>query len=175
MDGWFLEMWFFASLDEEDIKVYNIDENLEETWPKSAVINFDPTKMSPNTFELSPIWLKPLKWNQGGYDAVYVDKEKNLVRFIQITRSDTHSFKIEYFKGFLENLKQIASEIKDRSLIEVKNLEIYFLVPKAKFRGFNFKYSTTTGQGGLATFGKGWEKDNEYKQVKVRGIQGFDQ
>jgi hypothetical protein len=173
MDGWFLEMWFFASLDEKGVKVYNKEENLEQTWPKSAVINFDPYKMNSQIFKTSPVWLKPLKWNQGGYDAIYVDIKKNLLKFIQITRGTEHSFKIEYFATFLKNLL----EIKDFK-IEIKTLEIYFLVPKKNVRDFKFKYSKITGQGlleDLTRKGWGWKKTHEHEQVQVRGIQGFEE
>jgi hypothetical protein len=176
MKDWLLEMWFFASLCKEGVKIYDRQENEEEEpWPKSNVLNFDPNDMSTDTFLQSPIWLKPLKWNQGGYDAVYVDKEKNLVRFVQVTRGKDHSFKIGYFAHFLEKFRQIETEIKGQSIMEVKNLDIYFLVPKKKIQEFNIKNSQITGEGLLHIFAKGWEKGNEHNQVKVRGIQGCDQ
>ena len=150
--------------------MYDNQENEQQFWPASVVTNFDPSKMTLEMFEKSPIWLKPLKWNQGGYDAVYVDIKKNLVRFVQITRWTEHSFKIEYFANFFENLRKI----KD-SKIEIKTLEIYFLVPKKNVNKFKIKDSEITGKGLLVVFGKGWEKNKEHDQVKVRGIQGFGQ
>jgi hypothetical protein len=167
MDGWFLEMWFFASLRKEGVKVYITQEKEEQTWPGSSVINFDPEHTTMEILNRSPIWLKPVKWNQGGYDVVYIDTGKNLVRFVQVTRGTEHSFKIEYFSAFFQKLM----EVKDLK-VEIKTLEIYFLVPK-NVKEFKFKYSQISGQGGLHAFKKGWEKGNEHNQVKVRGIQGL--
>jgi hypothetical protein len=182
MDGWLLEMWFFAALSEEGVTVYNSSQNKEVTWPQSDILNFDPNQMNLDLFKSSPVWLKPLKWCQGGYDAVYVDMQKNLLKFVQITRSSTHSFKLNEFAIFLQNFKKVHTKFdvngKETTSIEVKALEIYFLVPKKTVREFQINYSQISGMGQLEDLVQkdwGWKKGHEHKQVKVRGIQGFDQ
>ena len=77
-----LGMWFFAALKKETLKIYDKLDN-EESWPSCIVSKFDPENP---VIDHSPIWLKPLKWNQGGYDAVYVNKDEKYVKFVQITK-----------------------------------------------------------------------------------------
>ena len=108
--------------------------------------------------------MKPFKWNQGGYDAIFVDKTCGRVRFVQVTRGDSHSFKIEYFYSFLAKLRDSASSF------EIRALEIVFLVLKGKIA--NFKISEVSGQGLLSEFG--WMKGKEKEYVKVIGISGWD-
>jgi hypothetical protein len=45
-------------------------------------------------------WLKPGKGNQGGYNAIFIDKPGGRVRFVQITRGDYHSLKIDISTSF---------------------------------------------------------------------------
>jgi hypothetical protein len=56
MDGWLLEMWFFASLSEEGVTVYNSSQNEDVTWPQSDILNFDPNQMNLDLFKSSPVW-----------------------------------------------------------------------------------------------------------------------
>jgi hypothetical protein len=175
MYGWLLEMWFFASLRNEGVVVYDDHQNEKETWGHSDIFNFDPNDISLNLFDClcqvdTPTWLKPLKWIQGGYDAVCMDLRKGLVRFVQISRGTARSFKMQYFASFLQNLQQFK-----RISFEIKKLEIYFLVPKKNVEGFIINDSDISGKGTLSGFGKGWECGNEFNQVRIRGIQGFDQ
>ena len=48
--------------------------------------------------------LKPLKWNQGGYDAVIVDWNKTSVCFVQVTIAETHDLKLRYMSECLDSL-----------------------------------------------------------------------
>jgi hypothetical protein len=156
MEGWMFEMWFFASIKKETLKIHDKLNN-EELWPSCVVSNFDPENPVINH---SPIWLKPLKWNQGGYDAVYVDKEKKYVKFVQITKGKEHSFKIQYFYSCLE---------KFSNLFETENLEIYMLVTKDNIS--KFKIDEIYGEGLLTPFN--WKKGDEKNQVKIRWIKGM--
>jgi len=125
------------------------------------VLYFDPEK-PPNIQDQATMWLKPLKWNQGGYDAVYVDRKNQLIRFVQITRGNEHSFKIQYFFDLLEKFSK---------KFETKTLEIYFLVPKKQLLIFNIPNSKVEGQGLLKPF---WGENKEINQVKIRGIEGIN-
>jgi hypothetical protein len=158
IEGWIFEMWFFASIKKETLKIHDKLDN-EELWPSCIVSKFNPANPVINH---SPIWLKPLKWNRGGYDAVYIDKEKNYVKFVQITKGKEHSFKIEYFYSCLE---------KFSDLFEIKNVEIYILVTKDNIS--SFKIGKIEGQGLLAPFN--WKKGDEKNQVKIRWIKGMYQ
>ena len=99
MNGWMFEMWFFASLSHGDVTLLDESGIVVQVWPQS-----DVTTLDINTFpslEKSRLWLKPIQWNQGGYDAIFIDKSKALVRLVQVTASDRLSFKIKFFYLFL--------------------------------------------------------------------------
>ena len=132
-------------------------------WPKSTVTQFDPAKVPD--LPASGVWLKPLAFNQGGYDAVFIHKHVGLVRFVQITRSDAHSLKLEFFHKLLAALRDSAHFV-------VTTLEIVFVVDATKQA--DFKISPVTGQGLLAAF-TGWEKRKEKDKVTILGLNGLDQ
>ena len=159
MDGWMLEIWFFACLRNGGIKLFD-KSNHEEDWETTFLCNFDPKK-PPNP--QTPTWLKPEKFNQGGYDAVYVDKPNKTVKFVQITRGDEHSLKINYFYDLM---------LKFAEFFETKTLEIYFIVPLKKLMTFESPNNKITGQCLLKQFG--WIKGNEKGQVKICGIETIE-
>ncbi|KAJ1569032.1 hypothetical protein HK096_004456, partial [Nowakowskiella sp. JEL0078] len=149
MDGWLLELWFFASLRNGGVKVYDTDEHIF-TWTQTDLKIFDSSKIP--VIPDSRTWWKPIKWNQGGYDAFFTDKEQKLLTFIQITSSDTHSFKIEYFYALLAALSRSVNTF------EINALDIVFLVDKRKLS--NFVIGEVTGEGLLSAF-TGWKKGKE--------------
>ena len=78
----------------------------EGNWPDGKIHSFDPSNLDDGILNLQEGWLKPKKWNQGGYDT-------GLVRFVQLTRADEHSFKIEYFSTLLSKLETKKFECKN--------------------------------------------------------------
>ncbi|CAM6096001.1 unnamed protein product [Calypogeia fissa] len=153
MRGWLVEMWFFASLPVED---FTFKVNGEETtWPKSTFIDFDPRSITevPN----DAVWWKPIKWNEGGYDAVYVEKNSNLVRFVQVTTAERHSLKLECFHTLMDKLK---------GLMETKTVEIYFLFQEKGRLSQNIgEPKDLSGKGLLEAF-SGWERGKEWSHVR---------
>jgi hypothetical protein len=157
MEGWFLEIWFFLCLNKDGIKIY--DKINKETLIKSDVIYFDQD--DPPKDIQKPTWLKPIKWNQGGYDAVYIEnieivkkgKKKINIKFFQITRGIKHSLKIEYFEKLMKKLA---------NYYETKTLNIYFIVPFYNINIFKIPNSKVTGQGLLDLFG--WKKIKNWKK-----------
>ncbi|KAJ3337771.1 hypothetical protein HDU83_008501 [Entophlyctis luteolus] len=160
IDGWLLEMWFFASLLKGGVKIYHRNDNHTEVWPESTDIQMIDSSRIPFIPNF-PVWFRPIKWNQGGYDAVCFDKPQNRILFVQVTRGDTHSFKIEYFY----NLLKAVSE--SQSSFEIKQLDIAFLVDKEKLQ--HFRISSVSGEGLLACF-PGWTQGTEKEKVKILGI-----
>ncbi|KAI3655578.1 hypothetical protein MP638_004124 [Amoeboaphelidium occidentale] len=160
LDGWLLETWFFALLCKSGVKLRYKTESVEEEWPESIVELYTKIPSLPD----GGIWLKPLKWNQGGFDAIFIDKTQHFVRFVQITRADSHSFKIEYFHEFLSKLA------KSPSSFEITRLEIVFLVLKEKMNVFQI--SDVSGEGLLVPFG--WKKGEEKEMVTIAGIDGWE-
>ena len=115
------------------------------------VATFDPldTEYLPKS-----TWLAPVKWNQGGYDALHMDEEGN-VSIVQVTSSQSHSFKISYFKQVLENIKENFT---------IKTVEIYYVIPSEVH---DFKITPVSGMGLLKEY-PGWEEvDNEVTRVKI--------
>ena len=161
MDGWMLEMWFFASLRHGGVKLFDKSNEEFQTWPESNVKTLDINSF-PALPENKGVWFKPSKWNQGGFDAIFMDKGKGLVKFVQVTRGDTHSFKIGRFREFLDALHVSKS-------LKVKVLEIVFVVEQSKLA--NFKIQNPTGPGSLAEFG--WVEGEERKRVTIVGIHGW--
>ncbi|KAG1686496.1 hypothetical protein DVH05_006510 [Phytophthora capsici] len=145
MDGHLFEMWFFASLVHgglhcsiNDKKGNVID---SELWSATAVTDFDPRREI--VLNSSEMWLAPLNWNNGGYDAIFTHVEdvsdsdtdakqagfttKIHVRFVQVTRAKAHSLKTKFFIEFLTRLARIW----------VWSVEVVFVVPIAM--GYVFK------------------------------------
>jgi hypothetical protein len=162
MTGWLYEMFFFSRLRKGGVTLYNVGGN-ETEWQESLIQVVDIKRGKFPTFPKEKgIWLKPLHWDQGGYDAVLVDKNNALVRFVQVTNGDTHSFKIEFFSAFLGLLRD------SNQSFEIKTLEIVFVVELGKLE--DFRISDPTGQGLLAAF-TGWEKGKEKEMSTLLGLK----
>ena len=162
MDGWMLEMWFFASLCHGGVKLHDISGRLVQTWPESNVKLLD-TKSFPTLPENNRVWFKPNVWDEAGFDAVFLDKGKGLVKFVQVTGGDTHSFKIKCFSNFLMKMSQSSQSF------EIKGMKIYFVVDQKE--SSTFKIGEPSDEGMLTKFG--WESGKETDKVQVVFIRGW--
>lgn len=104
---------------------------------------------------MSSQWMAPRLWNQGGYDAVCLEiRERNpttdiavpsnctgviRVRFVQVTRAKTHSFKELYFKTFLTRLTTGLSNHN----FWFEEVEVCFVTPIGKLMREGFRISVT--------------------------------
>jgi hypothetical protein len=171
MNGWMLEMWFFASLRKGGVKFWKKGERGLFHWAEVASVEI----LDMDCFQVPDaggVWLKPQKWNQGGYDAVLISrtieepivhqKPKVVVKFVQVTRAEAHSFKIGYFHSFLKVLK-------DHFVID--DIEIFFLVEKSNLSTFKIPDSQISGQGLLHEFG--WLKYKEKEKLQIIGVEGW--
>ncbi|TDH71156.1 hypothetical protein CCR75_006587 [Bremia lactucae] len=133
MDGQFFELWFFSTLQYGGVQCFKLGDNGEtfvhDTWKTNDVPFFDPKGYIP--LNQTKQWLEPRSWNRGGYDAVYVKSSYNstgasngLVRFVQITRADKHSFKAHYLALLLVKLTNFLRAHQSQTV------EVYFVVPK---------------------------------------------
>jgi hypothetical protein len=162
LDDWILEMWFFARLCHGGVTLFN-DEGVEfQNWPESIVETLDVTCF-PALPENKGVWFKPCNWNQGGFDAIFLEKGKGLVRFVQVTGVGNHSFKIEYFYSFLMALRQTSESF------EIECLEIIFVVDQNKRS--TFKVAKPSVLGLLEDFG--WKFGEELDKVKVVFLKGW--
>ncbi|KAJ3196378.1 hypothetical protein HDU82_001806 [Entophlyctis luteolus] len=162
MDGWLLELWVFASLRKGGLRVYpGIDANPMLWAETDAIESLDLAEIS--LIPDSCTWWKPIKWNQGGYDAIVTNKRFGKITFIQIASGDVHSFKIQFFYMFL------LAFAESRCSYRILELEIIFLVEKSKMK--TFRIGQVSGQGLLHAFG--WAKDKETSNVKIYDVDGL--
>jgi hypothetical protein len=86
-------------------------------------LNFkDSVFCFPALPENKGVWFKPFNWNQGEFDAIFLEKGILLVRFVQVTGVGNHSFKIEYFYSFLMALRQTSTN--KQTIIDLKFLTL---------------------------------------------------
>ncbi|CAK4616803.1 unnamed protein product [Aphanomyces euteiches] len=135
MDGFFFEWYFLASVPHRQLRLYGLY-NAVVDLPQANVLSFDPKKKIRKTGQGvqrqicgNKMWLKPILWNQGGYDAVYFDVAAGEVIFIQVTRSDKLDFKLRFFFEVLLKLEEAGMP---RSM----KVEVYFVVKPEKLAGF---------------------------------------
>ncbi|EEY63272.1 crinkler (CRN) family protein, putative [Phytophthora infestans T30-4] len=159
LNGWMLEMAFFSSLRQGGLELVDSAGNKLDLWGQSAIVVSDGI---PELSCARPVWIKPEKWNQGGYDAIMVCKRTQHVRLVQVTSAHKHSFRIDFFYQWLKMLSESPESF------EVKKLEIFFVVEQDKLSAFEF---TTTGEGLLDPFE--WPKGKETELVQLVGIRGL--
>ncbi|EKX35592.1 hypothetical protein GUITHDRAFT_79695 [Guillardia theta CCMP2712] len=76
-----------------------------DRWELYAVKDLDTSEIDEARRNgMTRMCLKPLKWNQGGYDAVIVDWNKTSVCFVQVTIAETHDLKLRYMSECLDSL-----------------------------------------------------------------------
>jgi hypothetical protein len=162
MEGWIFEMLFFSRLRHGAVHIKSED-GINLIWPKAEKIHV-LEKQTLDKFEGEKIWLKPQRWNQGGYDAVFVDKSGPSVRFVRVTSGKKHSFKVRFFRNLLNQFELKAGKV-----------EIFFVVPLINVEGFGI--SEVSGEGMLAAFSTSegdeikWTKSQESKLIRIVGME----
>jgi hypothetical protein len=112
MDGWFLEMWFFATIRVSDLVCKDVETNELVTFKQHRVDSFDPNSEGyPISGEYA--CLKPIKWNQGGFDAMFVTRSNSSVQFVQVASGKTHTFFLNFFDQAFKNLNLVGKNTSD--------------------------------------------------------------
>ena len=108
--GWIVEFDFLGQLHQalrHKTKVVVRKDKQELHLPVTVIkyINTDGAGPSflQNLKKRPGLWLIPTRWNQGGYDAVYIDNN-NTVNFVQITISGRHDLKLQYMQNLFTQL-----------------------------------------------------------------------
>ena len=179
-DGIVLELDFMAQLRVKlgQALILNIGDCKEEEWKVWKLTRFtQPEELKGNElqgggayhnkFEVTNnSWLVPKLFNQGGYDAVQVlvpDAGQDLhihVRFVQVTRSNTHTLKLKYMLELLSALVAIGFKV-DGVLVD-------FVVPAGHCG--DFKLGSTSGS--LDNFGWRQPAPNEFgRYIRVAGFE----
>ena len=160
IEGWLFEMLFFANLSSGNLHLRSNVGAASSIATAQAIIHL---KESPeaDVFERGDVWIKPLLYNQAGFDCVHVDADRKLIEFYQITIAATHSFKIAAFANFLKNMVDKKAY----------TLSVSFIVPQQNLDSFSL--GTITGLGRLSEF-VGWSRGTEGNNVQFLSMNGFD-
>ena len=110
-------------------------------------------------------WLKPEAETNPGFDLVYVNRPAEMVRFVQLTRSDRHRLNLRPCKRFIDKL----------STYKISIVEFCFVVNEKNLRSFKVidtKEKPVEGRGELQNYrlasqDQFWNKDEEERQVTV--------
>lgn len=168
VNGCFLELFFFSRAQTGHIPLWDCCDGRKVDWfCERSVSIFDPNYPS----QLScgkRVWLKPQKWNQPGYDAVFLyDGRKNIItkeaviRFVQITRGKSHDLKLGHFA-------HLVHQLKNHSVFEATHVEIFFIVPSEI--AHSFKISGITSPTALVKFGWPSHPDQIKEKIRILGI-----
>jgi hypothetical protein len=132
----------------------------EAGYPQDSFEVGDRVRVEIPDIRADRSWLQPVAWNQGGYDAVYFDTKANKVIFIQLTRSDKHTFKMRFFKEVLMKLHAAG--------LTNPEVEIYFVVKPHQL--MNFSIDKIDDRGAIKEFDERWTGTEE-DHVKVRAFE----
>jgi hypothetical protein len=90
MEGWIFELLFFARLSCQGLRLKSKTGEVrcfdKAVWPLESDV---PAKAGWFTCK-SDVWIRPARWNQSGFDAVFICPENKTVEFFQVTQSLKH-------------------------------------------------------------------------------------
>ena len=153
------QMLFFARTAKEPGLHVTTPSQKSIKWGVFTIKTFDPTQVyDASEQRRERVCLKPLRWNQGGYDAVMLDWRRKSVRFVQGTMRETHDLKLRFFAECLDSLR-----IKEGSPWTV---DIVFVVPTDNIGKFSVR--TVENKDMLSRYG--WPHGKEESQVNVVGM-----
>ena len=153
MRRWMIKMLFVANLDTAGIQLQSQGGSLID-YPAAELVEY--AKPPPCTaFDDQTRWLKPLDWNQPGFDMVH--HSPNKVEFFRICSGQSQDVELEHFAKFLENLTNFNLKVS-----------IVVVVPMNILK--DFKIGTVTGRGCMSHF-KGWDCSEE--QFEILGMVGY--
>ena len=128
--GWIVEFDFLGQLHsalrhKTKLVVRKGDQELH--LPVTGIKYVDPDAADSNLQNLKKhagLWLVPIRWNQGGYDAVYISGDT--VIFVQITCSKRHDLKLQY----MNNLFDLLCPPREHTSASIKwKSDVWFVVP----------------------------------------------
>jgi hypothetical protein len=122
-------------------------DSVTSVWDVPDLIDFDPDDDFDKAAMPVGTWLKPVKWNQEGYDltGLFCDDSDNTqlyLRFVQITNAIEHIANMQHFKRLTDKV--------ERKFEKVVEVEIVLVSPVA-FRGRSPTKITVKNDGALST------------------------
>ncbi len=170
--GWVVEFDFMEQLADtcaSRAKCFNLYSNLQGNvvWRVSSVKSFDPHLPFEEPW-LRNQFRRPIKWNQGGYDAVGLFKvgTRMVVRFIQVTRGKTHKMNMKFFAN-------LAAKFSAYYHAEDIGVEIYLMLPRFQSSDILLKSTPKIVNSGLLTRyfvgnkARHWPVQNEELAISV--------
>ena len=179
--GWVVEMDFIQRLHDclrakaqASVKTLVKGKVSQRKWDVHGIVDFEMDDFEKETVEplkesiLKHFWLRPCKWNQGGYDlaCLLLVDGKYVLRFVQITAALEHSLKLKFYID-------LAIKIKQATRINLENIEIVMMVPdEATARLFSIPSNKVSNSDALSSWfcgdsKKRWRYGQEGKQVRV--------
>lgn len=167
MNGGLFEAYFFAHETEGKLTLRDKSGGVIEWSFKHQNSFFDPHCPDVKDCGLDRLLL-PRKWNQAGYDAVFLLEsdfgsagQKNVVRFVQITTGSTHELKLSHFAD-------LVRAFENNHVFRVEIVEIVFVVPISGLK--SFKVTKVYSPHALATHGWPCREHAIRSKVTILGL-----
>jgi hypothetical protein len=159
-DGWILEAEFLYRLRAKEVKVYKNNKDVHlSVAEKFSFVDFSDIQ---KPLSLDNVWFIPMRWNQACFDCVQALPDFGF-RFIQVTRSMTHTIKKKYVVDFLNHFVDTLS-------IKVNLIEFWFVVPNQEEYD---KFRPKTPEGNYGRFASVLRKNDDDKDLEYT-VVGFD-
>jgi hypothetical protein len=133
MLGWITELKFLATLRyasktfQKSLTVVGTVTNENEEWTVQGYQEgFDALTVQEKPVEE---WIIPKKWNQGGYDFIQYKGNEGLLRVVQVTRAQSHPYKMEFVCVLLKALRNLECVIN--------KLDVVMILESANSDNFN--------------------------------------
>jgi hypothetical protein len=176
MFGWIFEEFFFKKICVDRMLPLITSESSEAGhFPagSSPFIFFDPEYLTSDDCPVRE-WLRPRKFNQGGFDAVWLEPDANseasgTVIFVQCTTAEKHDAKLHYCKNFIDKARETGIYVATK-------VEFYFIIPFRHLRFFSIgSIVSPQSFAGLSSSSSVWGRngDEAKRNLTVRGIRGW--
>ena len=166
MKGGFLEIFFFANAKTGKIPLRDKFGTIIVWETRGACAIFNPVFPHPVDCTKNT-WLMPKKWNQPGYDGVYLYNDlagRGCIRFVQVTQRQNHDVKLSYFR-------EVIDMFCLRGIFTTEIVEIFFIVPYSKQAGY--KIGTIESPDCLSDLGWPSTEKEVVATIEILGID-FD-
>jgi hypothetical protein len=171
---WVVEFDFLEQLSDScanslSANVFNLYSNVDSNffWKVSSIKTFNPNSPFQEPWLLNQ-FRRPIKWNEGGYDAVALLKVggKIVLHFMQVTRGITHKIKMKFFAS-------LAAKVSAEYPTEDIGVEISLILPRFQYSKVDLKSTPKIVNSGLlakyrvGNKARNWPKQNEELEVST--------
>jgi hypothetical protein len=160
-NGGLFESIFFSRLASNDLSLKCPINSSNIIFKKEEI---SEVNMGSPSIHAAPIsWMKPLSEISIGFDAVFVDVDARMARFVQVARGVSHSFKLQGASTFLSKID-----------CKIEIVEFCFVIREDLLGKFKIE-KDITGQGafaGMKIAGKEefWQSNEEQEHIVRLGM-----